>query len=150
MHKVRPFNVHGHFSLTDCPHCGYCLPRGSAVPIGEFGSGRERPPLFASRIGTVGAGRCALACHRLGGGDRSRPIDPCGKAPPKIPDDLLWSSRASVPTMWRNLIYPQNFPSLSRTTFEIAIGHNLFAGGVGNILAEPGTRLGAIEIRVVD
>ncbi len=29
-------------------------------------------------------------------GGRSRLIDPCGKAPAKIPEDLLWPSKASM------------------------------------------------------
>ena len=52
--QMRPFDVHGHFSLTCCPRFSYGSPSGLAVPIGEFGGGRERPPLFASRIGNAG------------------------------------------------------------------------------------------------
>ena len=40
------FDVHGHFSLTCCPRCGCGSARDLAVPIGEFGGGRERPPPF--------------------------------------------------------------------------------------------------------
>ena len=49
-----------------------------AVPIGESGSGRERPPVFASRIGT--AGQADVHWRALAWEGRSRPIDPCGKA----------------------------------------------------------------------
>ena len=50
---MRPFDVHGRVSLNCCPRASYESPRGLPVPLGEFGSGRERPPLFASRIGNA-------------------------------------------------------------------------------------------------
>ena len=51
---------------------------GSAVPIGEIGSGRDRPPYFASRIGTAASVNFTRA--RTAGEGRSRPNNPCGKA----------------------------------------------------------------------
>ena len=66
--------MHGHFSLTYCPRCSCGSTRGSAVPIGEFGGGRERPPFFASRIGT--AGQADVHWRALAWEGRSRPINP--------------------------------------------------------------------------
>ena len=76
--QERPFDVHGHFSLTCCARFGYASARGSAVPIGEFGGGRERPPLFASRIGT--AGQADVHLRAIASEGRSRLNYPCGKA----------------------------------------------------------------------
>ena len=66
--------MHGHFSLTRCPRCSYGSTRGLAMPIGEFGGGRERPPLFASRIGT--AGQADVHCRAIAWEGRSRPKYP--------------------------------------------------------------------------
>ena len=44
--QKRRFDVHRYFSLTCCSHCSYDALRGSAVPIGEIGGGRERPPFL--------------------------------------------------------------------------------------------------------
>ena len=44
------------------------------MPIGEIGGGRERPPLFASRIGN--AGQADVHCHAIAWEGRSRPINP--------------------------------------------------------------------------
>ena len=40
---------------------------GFAVPLGEIGGGRERPPLFAARIGRGGVAQFTFAQHALGG-----------------------------------------------------------------------------------
>ena len=68
--RKRPFDVRGHLSLTGCARCSCCPTRGSAVPIGAFCGGRERPPLFASRIGT--AGQADVHCRAIALGGRSR------------------------------------------------------------------------------
>ena len=47
-------------------------------PIGDFGGGRERPPFFASRIGTAGWADVHWCATPWEG--RSRPKYPCGKA----------------------------------------------------------------------
>ena len=75
--RTSPFNVHGHFSLSLCPLYGYGSTPGLAVPIGDFGNGRERPPFFASRIGTVGWR--TLQSRGTPWEGRSRPKNPCGK-----------------------------------------------------------------------
>ena len=46
--------MHGDFSPTCCPGGSYASTHGSHVPNGGEWRGRERPPLFASRIGTAG------------------------------------------------------------------------------------------------
>ena len=76
--RKSPLNVHVHFFLSRCPLYGYGSTPGLAVPIGDFGGGRERPPLFASRIGT--AGQADVHWRALTWEGRSRPKNPCGKA----------------------------------------------------------------------
>ena len=74
---------------------------GSAVPLREIGGGRERPPFLVPGSGTGALRNSHLRNAPWGG--RSRLIDPCGKAPAKIPDDLLRPSKASIPpcgTTW--------------------------------------------------
>ena len=66
--------MHGHFSLTYCTRFSYGSTYGSAVPIGEIGGGRERPPLFASRIGN--AGQADVHCRAIAGEGRCRAIYP--------------------------------------------------------------------------
>ena len=85
--RKRLFDVHGHFSLTCSVRFGYGSPRGVAAPHGEIGGGRERPPLFASRIGKTVPADVHWRAIALGG--RSRLNYPCGKAPEKISEDLL-------------------------------------------------------------
>ena len=51
---------------------------GSVVPIGEIGGGRERPPCFASRIGT--ATGAVFTCAASPGRVAPVPIIPSGKA----------------------------------------------------------------------
>ena len=76
--RKSPLNVHVHFFLFRCPLCGYGSTPGLAVPIGDFGGGRERPPFFASRIGTAGWADVHWRATPWEG--RSRPKYPCGKA----------------------------------------------------------------------
>ena len=67
---------------------------GSAVLLGEIGGGRERPPPFL----LPGSGTAALRKSHLrnaAGGVAPVPLIPGGKAPAKIPEDLLWPSKAS-------------------------------------------------------
>ena len=52
--RKRPFDVHRHYSPTYCSRCSCGSPSASGLPLGESGNGRERPPLFASRIGNAG------------------------------------------------------------------------------------------------
>ena len=66
--------MHRNFSLFYCFRCSYASTRGSAVPIREFGGGRERPPLFASRIGN--AGQADVHGRAIAWEGRSRPINP--------------------------------------------------------------------------
>ena len=44
--QMRYFDVHGHVYLNCCPRVSYGSPRGFTVPVGEIGSGRERPPFL--------------------------------------------------------------------------------------------------------
>ena len=71
---MRPFDVHGHFTLTCCARFSYGSTRSLSGLIGESGSGRERPPFFASRIGT--AGQADVHWRALAWEGRSRPINP--------------------------------------------------------------------------
>ena len=75
--------MHGDFSLTCCLRSGYGSPRGSAVPLGESGDGRERPPFFASRIGNKGQADVHGRAIALGG--RSRLTIPGGKGKKRHP-----------------------------------------------------------------
>ena len=96
--RKRLFDVHGHLSLTGSARFGYGSPRGVEVPNGEFGGGRERPPPFL----VPGSGTAALRNSHLRNTPwegRSRPNYPCGKATAKIPEDLLWPSKASIPPL---------------------------------------------------
>ena len=72
--RKSPFDVHGHISLAYCTRRSCGSGRDSAVPIGEFGGGRERPPLFASRIGN--AGQADVHLRAIAWEGRSRPINP--------------------------------------------------------------------------
>ena len=82
--QKRPFDVHEHFSLSRCPLYGYGSIPGFAVLIGDFGGGRERPPFFASRIGTAGWADVHWRATPWEG--RSRPNAPCGKAKGSSPE----------------------------------------------------------------
>ena len=71
--------MHVHFSLTCCSRFSYGSPRGLVVPIGEIGGGRERPPFFASWIGTAGQADGHWRTLAWGGG-APVPSIPGGKA----------------------------------------------------------------------
>ena len=77
--RKRPFGVHGHFSPTCCARFSYGSPRGLHLPLGESGNGRERPPLFASRIGN--AGQADVHGRAIAWEGRSRPINPLREGP---------------------------------------------------------------------
>ena len=86
--RKRLFDVHGHFSLTGSARFGYGSPRGVAVPNGEFGGGRERPPVLP----TGSAQRSRLTCTGVPA--------PVGVAPvPMIPAGRLksqaWMARTT-------------------------------------------------------
>ena len=93
--KSGPVDSQRRFPRFFCLSCNYGHIPGSALPIGEIGSGRERPPCFASRIGTVVWRNFHLRDTPWEG--RSRPKYPCGKATAKIPEDLLWPSKVFIP-----------------------------------------------------
>ncbi len=77
--QKRPFDVHGDFSLTCCPRFSYGSARDLAVPIGEIGGGRERPPCFDDRYGT--AGQADVHWRAIAWGGRSRLTDPWREGP---------------------------------------------------------------------
>lgn len=63
--------MHGHVYLNYCLRVSYGSPRGLSVPLGEFGSGRERPPFFLPVAGTAALRNLHLRNTPWGG--RSRP-----------------------------------------------------------------------------
>ena len=54
-------NLHTRFPRSLCRSFSYGHIRGSAVPIGEFGGGRERPPYFGAQIGHGGVAQLTFA-----------------------------------------------------------------------------------------
>ena len=71
--KAQPANLHTRFPRSLFPSYGYNDISGRRWLIGHFEGGRERPPFFASRIGTAGfrnlhsRGGVLLRAHRVGG-----------------------------------------------------------------------------------
>ncbi len=93
--KGSPVDSPRGFPRSFCLSCSYAhIPR-SAVPIGGDRRWTGAPPLFASRIGTAVLRHLHLRNTPWEG--RSRPKYPCGKAPTKNTEGLLWPSKASVP-----------------------------------------------------
>ena len=72
--RKRPFDVHRLTSLTCSARFSYGSPSGSAVPIGEIGGGRERPPFLLPGSGTGVLRNSHLRNTPWGG--RSRPLIP--------------------------------------------------------------------------
>ena len=76
--QKRPFDVHGHFSLTCCARFGYESARALAIPIWEFGGGRERPPFLPP--GSAQRGRLMCTGVPSHGGVSPVTLIPGGKA----------------------------------------------------------------------
>ena len=66
--------MHGRFPLTRCLRSGYGSSGGLAVPNGEFGGGRERPPFLPP--GSALWGQDNVHWRAIAWEGRSRPINP--------------------------------------------------------------------------
>ena len=137
--------LHRCFPRSPFPACGYGQIPGRRRPHGEIGGGRERPPLFAARIGSGGVAQFTFAPHPLGGapvpiilagrpGGRPwtgwwtcPPRPPCGARTPHAahiaasePDARSGGASPPEPRMRRDTYQPNNSPMRDRVSSERA------------------------------
>ena len=141
------FHLHTRNPRSPYPSCG-CGPfPGHRWPHGEFGGGRERPPLFAARCGHGGPAQLTFAQHPLGG--RSRLKYPCGKVFLALCEAAVCNFRIKAPrprrsqcgTTWMSGSRPTSNEPGSRThpRFSVVSGRPA--------TLHPAARMGALASR---